>query len=117
MRYTWDEAKRRRTLERRGLDFIRAGLPNHDPYRAWANFEFQTPDGAIYEVDLLVLTKQGFWLVEIKSWPGRVRGDAGTWTRTHEGQSADRAGGAFLGLATDGTETQTCATVDRPIGI
>jgi len=73
--------------ERRGLDFIRAGLPNHDPYRAWANFEFQTPDGAIYEVDLLVLTKQGFWLVEIKSWPGHVRGDAGTWTRTHNGKT------------------------------
>lgn len=73
--------------ERRGLDFIRAGLPNHDPYRAWANFEFQTPDGAIYEVDLLVLTKQGFWLVEIKSWPGHVRGDAGTWTRTHDGRT------------------------------
>lgn len=73
--------------ERRGLDFVRAGLPNHDPYRAWANFEFQTPDGAIYEVDLLVLTKQGFWLVEIKSWPGHVRGDAGTWTRTHNGRT------------------------------
>ncbi len=43
--------------ERRGLDFIRAGLPDHDPYRAWSNFEFQTSDGAIYEVDLLVLTK------------------------------------------------------------
>src|SRR6056297_3174543 len=73
--------------ERRGLDFMRSGLPNHDPYRAWANFEFQTSDGAIYEVDLLVLTKQGFWLVEIKSWPGKVRGDAGTWTRTHEGRT------------------------------
>ena len=56
------------------LDFIRAGLPDHDPYRAWSNFEFQTSDGAIYEVDLLVLTKQGFWLVEIKSWPGRSDG-------------------------------------------
>ena len=73
--------------ERRALDFIRAGLPNHDPYRAWANFEFQSHDGAIYEVDLLVLTKQGFWLVEIKSWPGKVSGDAGTWTRTHEGKT------------------------------
>ena len=48
------------------LDFIRTGLPDHDPYRAWANFEFQTNDGAIYEVDLLVLTKQGFWLVEMQ---------------------------------------------------
>ncbi len=44
--------------ERRGLDFIRAGLPNHDPYRAWSNFEFQTAHGANYEVDLLVLTKR-----------------------------------------------------------
>jgi hypothetical protein len=82
--------------ERRGLDFIRAGLPNHDPYRAWANFEFQTPDGAIYEVDLLILTKQGFWLVEIKSWPGHVRGDAGTWTRTHEGRTISEDNPALL---------------------
>lgn len=53
--------------ERRALDFIQNGLPDHDPYRAWSNFEFQTQDGAIYEVDLLVLTKQGFWLVECKA--------------------------------------------------
>src|SRR3954470_17712070 len=66
--------------ERAALDFVRDGLPDHEPYRAWANFEFLAHDGAIYEVDLLVLTKQGFWLVEIKSRPGRVEGDAGTWT-------------------------------------
>jgi len=70
--------------ERRGLDFIRTGLPDHDPYRAWANFEFQTEDGAIYEVDLLVLTKQGFWLVECKAWSGRITGDSGTWTCTQD---------------------------------
>lgn len=72
--------------ERRGLDFIRMGLPDHDPYRAWANFEFQTADGALYEVDLLVLTKLGFWLVECKSWPGRIWGDSGTWTRSQDGR-------------------------------
>lgn len=72
--------------ERRGLDFIRTGLPDHDPYRAWANFEFQTADGAIYEIDLLVLTKQGFWLVECKAWSGRIWGDTGTWTRSHDGR-------------------------------
>ncbi len=66
--------------ERRALDFIRTGLPDHDPYRAWSNFEFQTPDGALYEVDLLVLGNGGFWLVEIKSRPGRLEGDFGTWT-------------------------------------
>src|SRR3954465_7790325 len=73
--------------ERRGLDFIKAGLPDHDPYRAWANFEFQTSDGAIYEVDLLVLTKMGFWLVECKAWAGRIWGDFSTWTRSHEGRT------------------------------
>ena len=72
--------------ERRGLDFIRTGLPDHDPYRAWANFEFQTSDGAIYEIDLLVLTKQGFWLVECKAWGGRIYGDTGTWTRSQDGK-------------------------------
>lgn len=77
--------------ERDALDFVRAGLPDHDPYRAWSNFEFQTDDGAIYEVDLLVLTKQGFWLVECKAWSGRISGDAGTWNRLHDGktQTAD----------------------------
>jgi len=73
--------------ERRALDLIRAGLPDHEPYRAWSNFEFQTPDGAIYEIDLLVLTKQGFWLVEIKSWRGKISGDVATWTRTHDGKT------------------------------
>jgi len=68
--------------ERSGLDFVRAGLPDHDQYRVRSNFEFQTSDRAIYEVDLLVLTRQGFFLIEIKNWPGRVRGDAGTWIRT-----------------------------------
>ena len=72
--------------ERRGLDFIKAGLPDHDPYRAWANFEFQTSDGAIYEVDLLVLSKLGFWLVETKAWGGRIYGDTGTWTRSQDGR-------------------------------
>ena len=72
--------------ERRGLDFIRTGLPDYDPYRAWANFEFQTGYGAIYEVDLLVLTKMGFWLVETKAWEGRICGDSGTWTRSQDGR-------------------------------
>src|SRR3984957_7955829 len=72
--------------ERRGLDFIRTGLPDHDPYLAWSNFEFQTGDGAIYEVDILVLTKMGFWLVESKAWEGRIWGDSGTWTCSHDGR-------------------------------
>ncbi|MGI8933517.1 MAG: BREX system serine/threonine kinase PglW [Phormidesmis sp.] len=66
--------------EREALEFIRHQFPGHEPYRAWSNFEFIASDGSINEVDLLVFTPQGFFLIEIKSWPGRVSGDAGTWT-------------------------------------
>src|SRR5271157_4245601 len=37
-------------------------------------------------VDLLVLTKQGFWLVECKAWAGRITGDTGAWTRIEDGK-------------------------------
>lgn len=36
--------------------------------------------GSINEVDLLVLSPAGLFLIEIKSQPGELRGDAGTWT-------------------------------------
>ena len=72
--------------ERDALEFVRDRWPDHDPYRAWANFEFIALDGSINEVDLLLLTPEGFFLVEIKSRPGRVFGDPGTWTWETEGR-------------------------------
>ncbi len=72
--------------EREALAFVRDRLPDHDPYRAWANFEFIADDGSINEIDLLVLTTKGFYLVEIKSRPGTVEGDQGTWTWRHDGR-------------------------------
>ncbi|MGK7952972.1 MAG: BREX system serine/threonine kinase PglW [Xenococcaceae cyanobacterium] len=66
--------------EREALEFIRQQFPSHSPYLAWSNFEFIANDGSINEVDLLVFTPQGFFLIEIKSRPGRLTGDAGTWT-------------------------------------
>jgi hypothetical protein len=76
-RYPW---------ERDALDFVRDRWPDHDPYRAWANFEFIALDGSINEVDLLLLTPMGFFLIEVKSRPGRVHGDPGTWTWETDGQ-------------------------------
>lgn len=67
------------TWEREALDYAREILPDHEPYRAWANFEFIAQNGSINEVDLLVLTPKGLFLVEIKSHPGAIRGDANTW--------------------------------------
>lgn len=66
--------------ERDALDFVRERLPSHEPYRAWSNFEFIADDGSINEVDLLVFSPYGFFLIEIKSRPGQLVGDAGTWT-------------------------------------
>ena len=74
--------------EREALEFVRSQFSNHEPYRAWTNFEFVADDGSIYEVDLLVFTPQGFFLIEIKSKPGRLRGDAGTWTWETDGKLA-----------------------------
>ncbi len=72
--------------ESEALDYLRAGLPDHDPYLAWSNFEFLADDGTINEVDALVLTPMGFFLIEIKSRPGILNGDAHTWTWTVGGQ-------------------------------
>lgn len=72
--------------ERDALDFVRSQFPGHEPHRAWANFEFIADDGSINEVDLLVFTRQGFFLIEIKSRPGRLFGDAGTWTWETDGR-------------------------------
>ncbi|OSM06734.1 BREX system serine/threonine kinase PglW [Magnetofaba australis] len=72
--------------EREALEFIRQQLPDHEPYRAWSNFEFIADDGSINEVDLLVLTPKGFFLVEIKSRPGRLTGNAGAWVWVTDGR-------------------------------
>jgi serine/threonine protein kinase len=72
--------------EREALSYVRERLPEQDPFRAWSNFEFIAEDGSINEVDLLVVSLYKIYLVEIKSRPGRVSGDAGTWTWTDEGR-------------------------------
>lgn len=72
--------------EREALEFIRARFPGTDKYRAWSNFEFIADDGSVNEVDLFVLTPMGIFLIEIKSRPGTITGDAGTWTWEHEGR-------------------------------
>ncbi|MEK9509026.1 BREX system serine/threonine kinase PglW [Gemmatimonadota bacterium Y43] len=69
--------------ERAALHFIRERFPDREPFRAWANFTFLGEDGTRNEVDLLVVSPTGAYLVEIKSYPGgRIDGDAATWTWT-----------------------------------
>ena len=73
--------------EREALEYVRERLPDIDPYRSWANFEFIADDGTINEVDLLVLPPRGFFLVEIKSRPGVLSGDRATWVWESDGRS------------------------------
>ena len=61
-------------------------MPEQEPFCAWSNFEFVADDGSINEVDLLVVSLYKIYLVEIKSRPGRVAGDVGTWTWNHAGR-------------------------------
>ncbi|MEW6474682.1 MAG: BREX system serine/threonine kinase PglW [Actinomycetota bacterium] len=68
--------------EREGLAYIREALPPAPPYRAWANVEFIADDGSINEVDCLVVTRTGIYLIELKAWPGRISGNALGWRWT-----------------------------------
>lgn len=72
--------------EREALEWLRAHLPDLDPWNVWTNFEFIDDEGKISEVDALVLSPAGLFLVEIKSRPGTVTGDAHTWTWTTDGR-------------------------------
>ncbi len=66
--------------EAEALEYIRAALPDCDPYCGWTNFSFISDSGSVNEVDALVATPRGLFLVEIKSDDGVLRGDRGTWT-------------------------------------
>lgn len=84
----WTEVEQSQfAWEREALAFLKAGLPNHEPYRAWSNFEFVADDGSINEIDALVIGPQGLFLVEVKSHPGVITGDQQrwTWTRPDDG--------------------------------
>jgi len=81
-RMTWTTVTESRfDHERRALDFIHRQLDKHlgTDYAAWSNFSFRAADGSLNEVDLLVATAAGLFLVEIKDWHGRIEGNAHQW--------------------------------------
>jgi len=74
--------------EREALAFLRDHLPDIDPWHVWSNFEFIDDQGRVNEVDALVLSPRGLFLVEIKSRPGRIEGDAHSWTWVQDGRTS-----------------------------
>ena len=73
--------------EQFGLDLLRDVLPDQSPYRAWANFEFIADSGHVYEVDCLVVTPKGIFLVELKHYHGKLEGNMNSWYRSINGRS------------------------------
>jgi serine/threonine protein kinase len=75
--------------ERQALDLLykHASLSDTDPLQAWELHELYDPSsGRLYEIDLLLLSRQGLFLVEIKSHPGVLTGDIVDWTITEDGR-------------------------------
>ena len=69
--------------EREALDMVYQdrSFSDTDPLQAWELHELHDPtSGRLYEIDLLLLSRQGLFLVEIKSHPGALTGDVVDWT-------------------------------------
>ncbi|MEX5635552.1 BREX system serine/threonine kinase PglW [Parafrankia sp. FMc2] len=67
--------------EREALEHVQRLLPDAEPYRAWSNFTFVASTGHLREVDLLVVARGGVYLVEIKSWAGRLTASGSNWVQ------------------------------------
>ncbi|WP_211244411.1 BREX system serine/threonine kinase PglW [Actinospica robiniae] len=67
--------------EREGLEFVKNGLPDAAPYRAWSNFTFTANTGHVREVDLLVACPSGLYLIELKDWHGRLETAGSGWVQ------------------------------------
>ncbi|WP_242884429.1 BREX system serine/threonine kinase PglW [Actinomadura litoris] len=68
--YKWEEE---------ALQHVRAQMPEAEPYRAWQTFSFAARSGHVPQVDLLIATRAGLFLVEIKSHRGRAVNSGSTW--------------------------------------
>ena len=72
--------------EREAVDFVLQEQPDSDPHLAWPLHELLDPGtGRLYEIDLIVLSRSGLHLIEIKSHPGVLTGDNQDWTFTEPG--------------------------------
>ncbi|MEP6651904.1 MAG: protein kinase [Myxococcales bacterium] len=66
--------------EQSALNFAVATLPDRDPFRLWGLVDLVDPGGRRYDLDLVVIGFHAVYLIEIKSHPGRIKGDVVDWT-------------------------------------
>src|ERR1035438_1459273 len=73
--------------EREALEFLSQGLPDSDPTLLYTNFEFIADDGSVNEIDALVITRAGVFLVEVKGRGGVVSGNRHNWDWEKDGHT------------------------------
>ena len=68
--------------ESAGLNGLRKILPDAVTTHAWANVTFRDRQGRASEVDVILLHDNGFYVIELKGWHGRITGNQQTWRVT-----------------------------------
>jgi len=81
--------------EQQALDTLRDLLPDDGITHAWANLTFVSRDGRTSEVDVLLLTKAGLFVVELKGWHGTVTCELTNWTQD-TGHQIKRFGNSYV---------------------
>lgn len=65
--------------EAEALAKVRELLPDDGIARAWANVTFTDNNGRLNEIDVLLLTRAGLYIVELKGWHGEITGNQRDW--------------------------------------
>ncbi len=65
--------------EQSAINFVVSSLPDRDPFRLWGLTDLVDPGGRRYDLDLVVIGYHAVYLIEIKSHPGRIKGDTVDW--------------------------------------
>lgn len=71
--------------ERDAMAFIKKALPAGDPYLAALDVELHAQNGAIHQLDAVVLGFHALYVVEVNSHPGKLAGNSADWTFTLPG--------------------------------
>ncbi|MBW0128491.1 nuclease-related domain-containing protein [Pseudonocardia oceani] len=65
--------------EQAALDRFRDLLPEDGITTAWVNLTFIDNNGRSAEVDVLLMTRAGVFVVELKGWHGKIDGNSQWW--------------------------------------
>jgi len=69
---------------RDGLTVLKDGLSDFPPYRAWTCFQFLPLEGGFLEVDALIVSSAGVFLVGLETFGGQLECRDGTWRHTRQ---------------------------------